>query len=171
MDVFVEQIVRKSLTTMQKTLRVITWCVGFFTSIIFILMGLGAGVLAPVFLGIAAISVFLAHKITKNLHIEYEYSVTNNIIDVDKITAKTHRQRLLSTKIFEFENFGEYKQSDHEQKPYQNVIFAAVDEKNPYFAIFNLKGKGRTLLVFNPNDKILSAINKHIHPKLRKRAD
>lgn len=171
MDIFTEQIARKNLTSGQKILQVVVWLAGISTAIVFILMGFGAGLLAPIFLGISALTIFLAHKINRNLYIEFEYSVTNNILDVAKIVAKTHRKNLLTAKIFEFEDFGEYKPENHDKKPYQNIFITTTDDKNLYFAIFNIKGKGRTLLVFSPNNKILEAINKHLHPKLRWREE
>lgn len=167
MDIFTEQIARKNMTNGQKILRVTIWIIAVFMALVFSLIGIGAGIFAPVFFVVSALSVFLAYRVTRNLYIEFEYSVTNNILEVAKIVAKTHRKNLLTTKIFEFEDFGEYDPESHQKKPYQQTIFAAANNESPHFAIFNAKGKGRTLLVFTPNEKILEVIHKHLHPKLR----
>ncbi|MEG1996445.1 MAG: hypothetical protein RR036_02925, partial [Oscillospiraceae bacterium] len=104
--------------------------------------------------------VYGAWFLISYLNVEYEYIVTNDEIDIDKIIAKRKRKRVLTVKISNFDSFGIYSQSKHEQRQYQTKIDASalIDDDDTYYAEFRHPQKGKCLLTFSPNEKVLCVI-------------
>ncbi|MCL2055731.1 MAG: hypothetical protein FWH02_00755 [Oscillospiraceae bacterium] len=113
------------------------------------------------FLGvvIAFGAVYGAYLLITGFNIEYEYTLTNGEMDVDKILAQKRRKRLISIKLREVEDFGQYKAAEQASRNYQQKIFACDDPTGGdlWFASVHHKDKGATLLVFNANEKMLGA--------------
>lgn len=107
--------------------------------------------------------IYLAYRLSSQLNIEYEYIITNGVLDIDKIINKSSRKRELSlsldktTRIEKF-NFNLISNVDKQKK----VI--ACNEKDPdaYLLVCERDGKGTYYLVFAPDEKMKSAIVKFV---------
>lgn len=107
--------------------------------------------------------VFGAYKLSSKFNIEYEYALTNGYFDVDKIIAKSKRQRVLSTTCREFESFGRYDAKDHANKNYKTRIIACTENADgQWYAAVNTKDTGYTLVVFTPNERVINALKKYV---------
>lgn len=102
----------------------------------------------------------------KKTSIEYEYILTNEILDIDKITAKQSRKRMISINLKEIEAF--------EKKTSANVSHVKVIDYTGYinaenvYMIDTLKNGERVRILFQPSPKMLGfmhQINPNLIPK------
>ena len=112
--------------------------------------------------------IYLSYIVITSFNIEFEYTVTNNDFDIDKIINKTKRKRLASFKISDIEIMApvnDERFKEQQSKNFQKTIMAGITptDKDAYFVIFDLKGE-RCKLVFNPNEKILE-YSKRANPR------
>jgi hypothetical protein len=156
MDVFVEQIVKKKYDAKDY--------------LIFVGIGLGTLILlfACLFIQVlASFSFFIgigilvgAYFLIISRNLEFEYSVTNGDVTVDKIINRSKRKRVISFDAHTAEEMGKYDAEKHQGKSYDKRLFTgdSADNKESWYMTFHSPKTGYTLLVFTPNEKVLTAI-------------
>ncbi|MCM1022865.1 MAG: hypothetical protein NC395_02255 [Prevotella sp.] len=162
MDVFVEQIVKKSASGKDTALKLLIGIgIGVLSAVcVFVFLfiipfpGMGLLLVAGIFYG--------GYYLLTGLDCEYEYIVTNGEIDVDKIIAKRKRVRLVTAKASLFEAFGEYDENSPMPADGVTVVHAAgysdaEDAKN-YYADFKHASAGNVRLIFTPEKRVVDAI-------------
>lgn len=101
------------------------------------------------------------HFAITGLNIEYEYSITNGEMDIDKITSKKRRKRIISVNTKEFEFFAplndEYKSVYNGEYAKKIDVFSSPDANDIYFAYFFKNGE-KIRLAFQPSEKMIEAI-------------
>lgn len=161
MDVFVEYMVRKQ-KSMKDTFIIIGTVIGVLI-VGFIALGLlgGLGPVAALLIG------YCGYLIITSRSVEYEYSVTNGELDVDKIIAQRKRKRLLSIHVKEFEIVAPVNDERY-RKEFENIDIkktidasSTVKSQNVYFAVFTLNGE-KCRLIFEPTQKMLDAFKAFI---------
>jgi len=163
-DTFIEQIVAIRKSAIQMIGQVALWFVGFFVIVLLFLFivplpGLFSmiGIFGCVGVG------YGVYYLTSSMSIEYEYSATNEYFDIDRIMAKRKRKRILSITSRDFESFGVYNEAQHTHRNYDKRIIAAnIDDEGVYFGTMRAKNLGHVLLVFKPDERVLSQIKKYI---------
>ena len=166
MDIFVEQLVKKEKTVRDRLITVcIVLCVvllplacvalAYITSIYYFIM-------VAFFVLIAA--VYGAWYFITAQNVEYEYSVTNSNITVDKVIAKRKRKRIVSFDIKKIEEMGKFDDKDYEKRKYDKLMFAAASDfgEDGYAAVFFIEKYGNCLLLFSPNEKVLEAMRPYL---------
>ncbi|MCL2076916.1 MAG: hypothetical protein FWH08_00730 [Oscillospiraceae bacterium] len=168
MDSFVEQMIAKKSETKDKLKRLGLVFGGSVLCFVF----LTAARLFPfasmllIFLGIGVI--WLTWIMIQNTFIEYEYIITNDELDIDKIMAKKKRKRLITIKINKTEEWGEYSDG----KTIDVTVTVEAHDcgyKNLWYIVTRHEKYGKTALLFSPNRNVLSAINKSVPYSLRKK--
>ena len=152
MDSFVEQIIQKKKGAKE-------WAI-----IIAVVLGaLILGFLSFMFLGTLALFALVgigygAWWLITTQNIEYEYCVTNGDIDVDQITARRKRKRLVSVAGRKVECLLPYDPTAP-MGQYQRVVMVApsLAESGLWYFTYNSKKNGRTLVVFQPEQRVLQA--------------
>lgn len=152
MDVFCEYIVKVKKNPAELTISAL----GIILAVI--LLGFSLFFLFTPFssfvLLIDAGVVYGAYILITHFNVEYEYILTNGDIDIDKITAKRKRKRVLSFSTKEFEIVAPYKQGEN----YTNILdLGTRNYENAYYAVFSKDGQKKTL-VFNPPQKMIEAM-------------
>lgn len=96
------------------------------------------------------------YKIISNFDVEYEYSLTNGELDVDKIIHRKKRKRLLTVHCKTFIEFGKADKSKVKDPEISKVINAGANSKTheDYYAIFYYNGQ-KYKLIFNPTAKMI----------------
>lgn len=91
---------------------------------------------------------------------EFEYCVTNGDIDIDLITAKRKRKRIVSVVGRKVESLLPYDAAKVNEKTYQRVVIAAPSKKEAVLWCFTYHSKknGHTLVVFQPDQRVLRAL-------------
>ncbi len=162
MDNIAEQLVEKKNTSADTVKKVLISIAALLLSslLMFFAIGMAMFILVIPAVGVLAGAVYLI----STMNIEYEYIVTNNEIDIDKIIGKSKRKRLITLDISAAEQFA----------PYGGDITAdatvhATDgtEKNAYNLVVKHNAYGKVNLIFNPNEKIREAIMQELPHALR----
>lgn len=99
---------------------------------------------------------------------EYEYIVTNQDLDIDKIMGKRKRKRLITIKLETVEDLGVYDGSQGSDVQ-ATVIASDATGINAWYLIAKHKNHGRTMLIFSPDDRTVQLIANGIPHKLRAR--
>lgn len=105
----------------------------------------------------AIIPVFLAVWILMGINVEYEYIVTNNEMDIDKIIGRRKRRHMITVDLNKTEDFGGY--------PPQTEIDAETTvqatsglEHNAHYLVVRHRDYGKVKVIFNPDEKLREAI-------------
>lgn len=102
---------------------------------------------------------YLAYRLIASFDVEFEYILTNGELDIDKITHKKRRKRLLTVHCKTFIAFGKVGSGDYafeEQAEFSRVIVANANSStyDDYFAVFYVNGQ-KMKLIFNPTQKMI----------------
>lgn len=102
-----------------------------------------------------------------NLGIEYEYIITNDEMDVDKITGKRKRKRLITAPIRKFEDFGRLDDAPELPDSYTTVLASDGTGTADYYCDFNHERFGNVRIIFTPDEETVNAIMQNL-PQLLK---
>lgn len=156
-DIFNEIMVRKRITPMR-------WAF----DILLVFTGVNLGILSMIYLGILAavavpLLIFIVPWLVKTRYVEFEYVLTNDQLDIDRIVGKSRRKQLYSIDVRGIEILApmivDYK-DDFNKGEFKKSVDCSTDREMPgrWFLIFNDDREGRTRLVFEPNAKMVRNI-------------
>ncbi len=152
MDIFHEQLVKIKPTATVVISKIIIWIMAGILSAISLYVALK---FTPLILFVAAGVIYFAYKATASFNIEYEYSVTNGVVDVDKIINKSSRKRLYSFECKQIESIVKYNKNNNKTQP---ISLCTDDMSNALLFAVNTNN-GKLNLVISPNEKLLEYIN------------
>ena len=160
MDTFIEQIVQQKKTALDYLLIGGCWLLAVVLTVICWLF------VPPFALFVLCGSGFVAWWLSTARNKEYEYCVTNGDVDIDLITAKRARKRVVSVAGRKIETLLPYDTAKS-TAGYQRVVVAApsLREAGLWSFTYHSKKNGHTLVVFQPEQRVLSALYQGL-PKL-----
>jgi len=163
MDIFIEHIVKKRRDAKSTAITVLAVLAGLVS--VFVVLRLVFGMF------VAAAVIYGVYWVITSQNLEFEYSITNNCLDVDKITAKRSRKRMLSLEISQIESMAPANGNTfaHIMRSGEMKIHkfcSSTSSSGLYYAIFD-SGGGREVLLFEPTEKMLGAIKRYIGSKLQ----
>ena len=158
MDVFVEQILRLRRTPAVKLLQI--FIILLAVGVCFLAyIGLSFSRYSYLIILVCVVIMFLAWKFIGRYFVEFEYSLTNGMMDIDKITNAKKRKRLIAADCKTIEAYGKYDEKAHNNKNYRQRIMAANPSSNNLFCfVCSQEGKGTTLVILEPNEKFMEAL-------------
>jgi hypothetical protein len=163
MDIFHEQIVKKSGSPLR-----IAAMAGIV--IVFLLLAVASLIMLVGFFPMNTILVagflYLGWYLSTGLSVEYEYILTNNDFDIDKIIAKRKRKRLISIKMQTLTAFEPLTEANSNAGERTLVNCGGGDFKT-YIADFKHDKIGECRLIFSPSDEMLEEIKKVLPRVLR----
>lgn len=142
-----------------------------------ILISAGALIIASFFMYLAMMGMFtmvifavgvLAGGIwlLGSFGIEYEYIITNNEMDIDKIIGRRKRKRMITVDFKRAEDFGRYT-PDNDIKADATVHAYTGVDKDAYYLVVTHNDYGRVKVIFNPNERLRESIMQEIPNTLR----
>ncbi|MDD6735040.1 MAG: DUF6106 family protein [Clostridiales bacterium] len=153
MDIFCEYMVKHKKSAKDSVLNVLCVILAVILSMAIMMFFLRFAAIAV--LVVAGIWYGVAYIIRSN-DIEYEYILTNSILDIDKIMAKKMRKRVMSINFKEIACCepanGRLAPADSSVKMYD--FTGDITGKSVYYVDFNKDGS-RVRVYFQPNAKIL----------------
>ena len=170
-DVFIERMIKKKFETTDMLIlagivvaMIVVVFIGFVVGFLIfpflmltMLVALGAG--------------FGGYKLMTMRLLEYEYSLTNGFVAVDKIMNRSSRKRMTSFECSTAEDIGQYAQNEARLKnqSFDSRIFATEysDHRDAWYMIVRSQKTGKTLVVFNPDEELLEAVKKFIPKTLK----
>ena len=159
-DVFIEEIVKKKKEPLDwlKIVAILLLCLGLAAGFLFL------GMFFPFCWVLAGLSVYFGYFFISRRSVEFEYSLTNDVFDIDKIIAKRTRKRLISTSCKNFDDSGRYHPEEHTQKRYEKKYFAcdSLKAENLWYFVAKGSNEGNSLVVFNGSERLLEGIKEQI---------
>lgn len=176
MDVFTETLIKRKFTPADRKKIMMLFISLIASSILFIivipLLALGNGLpyITTASFIVFAILVFVIWRILKGMQLEFEYIITNDTLDVDKIIAQKKRARMISLELKTVEQAGRFTESSFEGRTFDCTIRA---ERNPighenFYLLLSHPSQRRTLIVFTPDEKMLAALHKTLPRQVAK---
>lgn len=158
MDIFVEQIVKKKFGSKDYLIMTAT-VIGALLLLLLSLMFI-PGFAFLILIGLC----FGVYYLITSRNLEFEYSVTNGDITIDKIINRRKRKRVISTDAHSIEEIGKFKPEVLRNKNgYTQFFTSDYDDGRGswYFCAHDTK-RGNILVVFSPEEKVLNAIKPFI---------
>ena len=160
LDTFGEQLVKKATTGADWAKRIgiavlLMW-LSFFTGFMILTM-------------LAVGALFGLVWLLTGMSYEYEYILTNDDLDIDKITGKRKRKRLITLKMNTVEEFGVYDGTNGGNAD-ATVIASDGTNVNAYYLIAKHKTHGRTMLIFSPDKRMTEMILETLPYKIKQEA-
>lgn len=155
MDTFFEQLVtiRKDGKAMAAILGI--WVVAIIIALALFTFVSGLGLL------LACGVLYGAYWLSSKLNVEFEYIITNDYMDIDKIINKSSRKRILSFDITKVTRLEKYNPALLNNINKKEIVFACNPaDEDVYFMVAEKSTGGNAYLVFAPDKKIISGIKK-----------
>ena len=165
MDVFIEYLAKRKTTFIDTIIAVLSVIFGIAGAIAFFWLGFILS-LSISFLGFFLVLVGVAIiygmiKAVASLNVEYEYAITNDELDIDKVTNRRKRKNMISCTLRRLEWFGkaddEFCDRYFNDKEVKN-IYACTDPSGGYYYIITEVDLEKVMVLFNPNEKMIEHI-------------
>lgn len=159
MSDFIEYIVEKKRTPVDMIKAVIAVIAGFSLIGALVMLRINATVTTI----LVAVVAYIAYKIMTSVNIEYEYILTNNEMDVDKITNRRSRKRLITInirRVDEFERCDGHGENRYAGDGSVRIIDACRDRGEGCYYMTFTDEAGRGVLFFTPSEKVEEYIRK-----------
>ncbi len=125
--------------------------------------------LAPLCLAIIIGAIWFAVYLWQGLNVEYEYIVTNDDLDIDKITGKRKRKRLMSVDLKSVDEFYPYL-NDTELHTDVTVLADDGTGYDMWYIFVDTEGNGKIGIIFNPDERtrenIIGGLNHTVRAKV-----
>lgn len=160
-DIFVEQLIKRKPTVSVTMLKALVWI-----AVCLIMLPLFASPMAAVLVPIALVfSVLAALFLIKRLHLEFEYALTNNELDVAVIIGQKKRKEMLSICAADIEFMApicKTYQNEMQNRLIKTTYNAASSDTSDkrWFIIFRYHGELSRLL-FEPNQKLIDGLERY----------
>ena len=166
MDNISEQIVSKSRTNSDRLKAVLIILGMAVVSAVLLFLSFITGFLVLVL--IAGAAVVCGIYLLTGLDIEYEYIITNNEMDIDKIIGRRKRKRMITVDLSVAEEFCGYP-TENEQKADVTVYATTGLEKDAHYLLVTHKDYGKVGVIFNPDQRTREALLREFPNTLRAR--
>ena len=164
MDTYAEQLVVKQSDSsdQMKKIGIIVGGIAVILALLYVTV-----FIMPIAIIAACGAAYGAYWLLTCQNVEYEYTVTNGSVDIDKIISRRKRVSLISVEVKDFTDFGEYSSVNDNFSG--TTVMAVGEDDELYFADFHNEQYGETRLVFSPNEKILNCIKPYLPRTLKTR--
>ncbi len=155
MDNFAEQLVEKRRTGADLVKKALISAAALILASFFMFIAIISGFYVCVIfaVGVLAGGIWLLG----NFNIEYEYIVTNNEMDIDKIIGRRKRKRMITVDFQRAEDFAPYA-ADNDVKADATVHAYSGSDKDAYYLLVTHKDYGMVKVIFNPNEHMREII-------------
>lgn len=165
LDTFVEQIIVRQKTRKQTAYAItIMALTAFLISFSFLFLHPAFAIMLLLFLG------WGMWWLLSGMNIEYEYSIAEGDIDIDRIVARRKRERVVSISLKKLEFAGRYRPEMWVERGIERVVMAAPSEQEEGLYCFSYRSKkrGYTLVIFQPNERVMAAFEQGLPRLLQK---
>lgn len=164
MDNICEQLVTKTRTgaDVAKMIGIALGSVLLAAVCMFFAMASGFTVLILFSVGILAVGIWLL----SGVNVEYEYIITNNEMDIDKIIGRRKRKRMITVDISKATEFGTFPTAEDIDAD-ATVHATTGTQKDAHYLLVEHSGYGTVKVIFNPNERTREAIVQELPNALR----
>ena len=165
MEVFIEQIVKKRRSLSDALIVLALSAASVILSLFLFLLSAKFSMFSTIFIFAIAAVFYFAYLFATSRNLEYEYSMVNHEIDIDKIMNQKRRKRLITLNVKKMEAFGKKgRGADYERYISDSSvkkIYACADKTadNVFYAVYFNEGN-KYMLLFSPKQEIIDMIVK-----------
>lgn len=159
MDNYCEQLVEKKKTgaDIAKMVTLLLATALGAAACLFAALALGLGFLLVVAIGLIALGIWLM----SGMNVEYEYIVTNNEMDIDKIIGRRKRKRMITVDLKRTDALGDYPAEQSIDA--DTTVHATTGlETDAHYLLVQHNDYGKVKVIFNPNKKMMEAIAQEV---------
>lgn len=174
-DVYIEELVSRKKTRNDHIVSALCIFGGAVLSLLLLLLVLIFGTIVAGFAPLLLAAIWYgAYHLLSARNIEYEYSVVNNYLDIDKITAKKKRKRIASIDIKNASLMARVNDSEansiylNPPSTVKVLDYSAMSENIEAYFIDCVIDSNRTIVVFQPSERIVETLWK-FNPKAVKK--
>ena len=166
MDHFAEHMVKKRPSSQDRMKQGLILAAAVILSVVISVIAWMTGWIFLLVLIIGAI--YGAYYLMSNCSTEYEYTVTNGELDVDKILGKRKRVHLLTVQVAKITAFGAYTDQIPDQEQTTRQVCSDNTGEGAYYADASAEGYGAIRLIFTPSAEMISTIALFLPASLRR---
>lgn len=165
MDIFKEQLVKKQSTKADKSKKISLAVIAACLSGILFLLLRSLSIILIILLWIGYFYLL------KNMTVEFEYILTNDELDIDKITGQNKRKRLITVNISQASEFFKYTDSDEDKLDDEATYVYSDDCTNTDLYVLKCKHKehGDTYIFFSPSKEMAGLISDFLPMNIRQK--
>ncbi len=170
MDGFCEQVVKKKICFRHKLATALFIGIFALLEIVFFVLYVVAPspfwIMMNLMIGIAAVSlcISLVPAIYKT---EYDYSVVGNCIYIDKVIASKRRRSYNKVEIASITDLAVIENDNVPNVKYAKTYDCSDGEyEGNYYCIYHEAGKGKCLMIFSPDERILGGMRPYMTREL-----
>lgn len=106
-----------------------------------------------------------------SLKVDYEYSCLGNTMRFDKVIAKRRRKPIIRIDLKSVTDFFPYSDEEMSKRRIGRVYRASAREfsEENYVLVFRSDERGKRVVIFTPNEKIIEAMKPHFSAELKKK--
>ena len=168
MDHYNEQMLQKQTQTKDIALRILIIAATLIIIVLSAYTAMLFGFLPLILVGAGA--VYLGYILFCNTFVEYEYIVTNNDLDIDKISGKRKRKRLITVKLNTVSQWGEYTGSEGSGVS-ATVMASDATGYGAWYIIADHAKLGKIMIIFTPTEETVTNINFGVPHSAKKKLD
>ena len=171
MDAFVEQIVSKKKGG--KEIGIIVGSLVLLAALLFAGYLFLIPYIRQFFLLLAAAAIYGEWWLITEQNVEYEYSVTNGDIDIDQITARRRRKRIVSVPGAKIESLEPYRREAYAERSFDRRVMAApsIAAEGLWCFTYRSKKNGHTLVVFQPEQRVIETLRTGLNVTVQRELD
>lgn len=160
-DTFKEQLVKRQIKHKDILIRII------ILSLVFIIGYILAMVLPFLSFFIFGTYIFLTYLIISTLKIEYEYILTNDVLDIDIIYNKRKRKNVFTISLRDVEIMAHINSSGYKEMSYKKIktkdFSSGTLNENIYVFFITYKGE-KVKVIIEPNTSFVNTISRRLSP-------
>lgn len=168
MDHYNEQLIQKQTEPKDIVIRVLI----AIATVLLILVSVTATLMfnfTPLIL-VAFGVCYLAYLLFSGTFTEYEYIVTNNDLDIDRITGKRKRKRLVTVKLNTVKQWGEYTGKEGGNVS-TTVMASDASGYDAWYILADHSKYGHIMVIFTPSEQTITNINFGVPHSAKKKLD
>ncbi|MBP5303393.1 MAG: hypothetical protein J6Z00_00660 [Clostridia bacterium] len=163
---FYEQLIQKNKTAKEWGCILCIWIVALLLATFFLYVGMGY-LASSGFTGVFFLAILLcfglgwgAFWLTGTQYVEFEYQVFEGGLDIDRITHKSNRKRIVQVSAQKIEQLSPISAYNKNEK-YDRVVQAAPSKNEAtWFITYQSKKNGHTIVFFAPSDELFAVLYK-----------
>lgn len=157
MDIFCEQLVTVKKTKSALVSKILIWVLAVLLAVLSFYF---AVISVPYVFLLGAAVIYVAYKATTRMNIEFEYSLTNSTLDIDKIINKSDRKSVISFDCKDVFGVEKYNPQNHHDKSVKTYICTDNFDDAYLFSVNTQNGTEK--VVFSPNEKLKNNFKRYI---------
>lgn len=167
---FCEQVVKREGGTKQRVLSIVLIALFALLELFFIFVYVVVPepfwLMFTLIIAIVAV-VVLTIALPRINRVEFDYSVTGNRLYIDKVIDKKARKKLMNIEIGNIEDLGVIDGDNIPDDRYARTKDCSDGKlEGSFYCVYRESGKGKCLLIFSPNEKIINGMRPHMTREL-----